>query len=152
VYKQIIIARKDLGMSPGKLAAQVSHASMAFLTWLVRDNAKLVHKYHGDIKEFTPDYYTTTFFVDREMYEQWMNGTFTKVVLQAKTRAHLMKAIDMAKELGMVEGTDYFVIRDACRTELEPEDDGTTVTCVGFKPMLEEVIDQIGKKFHMYME
>ncbi len=32
MYKQIIIARKDLNMSPGKLAAQVSHASMAFLS------------------------------------------------------------------------------------------------------------------------
>lgn len=31
MYKQLIIARKDLNMSPGKLAAQVSHASMAFL-------------------------------------------------------------------------------------------------------------------------
>ena len=30
MYKQIIIARKDLDMSSGKLAAQVSHASMAF--------------------------------------------------------------------------------------------------------------------------
>lgn len=29
MYKQIIIARKDI-MTPGKLAAQVSHASMAF--------------------------------------------------------------------------------------------------------------------------
>lgn len=31
MYKQLIIARKDLNMSPGKLAAQVSHASIAFL-------------------------------------------------------------------------------------------------------------------------
>lgn len=28
MYKQLIIARKDLNMSPGKLAAQVSHASI----------------------------------------------------------------------------------------------------------------------------
>lgn len=30
--RQVIIARKDLNMSDGKLSAQVSHASMAFLT------------------------------------------------------------------------------------------------------------------------
>lgn len=36
MYKQVIIARKDLNMSPGKLAAQVSHASMAFLTSMIR--------------------------------------------------------------------------------------------------------------------
>ena len=37
--RQLIIARKDLNMSAGKLAAQVSHASMAFLTAPLR-NAK----------------------------------------------------------------------------------------------------------------
>ena len=40
--KQLIIARKDLNMSPGKLAAQVSHASMAFLTNGLRANYKKV--------------------------------------------------------------------------------------------------------------
>ena len=34
--RQLIIARKDLQMSPGKLAAQVSHASMAFLSNMIR--------------------------------------------------------------------------------------------------------------------
>ena len=37
IMRQLIIARKDLGMSPGKLAAQVSHASMAFLTSKLRN-------------------------------------------------------------------------------------------------------------------
>ena len=36
--RQLIIARKDLQMSPGKLAAQVSHASMAFLSNLIRNS------------------------------------------------------------------------------------------------------------------
>lgn len=40
MVKQIIIVRKDLNMSYGKLAAQVSHASMAFLTTKIRNHAK----------------------------------------------------------------------------------------------------------------
>ncbi len=35
--RQLIIARKDLNMSPGKLAAQVSHASMAFLSHMIHE-------------------------------------------------------------------------------------------------------------------
>ena len=35
--RQLIIARKDLNMSPGKLAAQVSHASMAFLSHMIQE-------------------------------------------------------------------------------------------------------------------
>lgn len=38
MYKQIIIARKGLEMSPGKLAAQVSHASNAFLMQMIKYN------------------------------------------------------------------------------------------------------------------
>ena len=34
--RQVIIARKDLNMSPGKLAAQVAHASWAFLSKQIR--------------------------------------------------------------------------------------------------------------------
>ena len=37
--RQIIIARKDLNMSPGKLAAQVAHASIAFLSRKIRGHA-----------------------------------------------------------------------------------------------------------------
>ena len=40
--KQIIIVRKDLNMSKGKMAAQVAHASMAFLTSQIRKNSREV--------------------------------------------------------------------------------------------------------------
>lgn len=57
----------------------------------------------------------------------------------------------MAEELGMVEGKDFWLIRDNCHTELEPEEDGRTLTVIGFRPMDSEIIDQIGRKYHLYM-
>mgnify|MGYP000083455562 FL=1 len=52
----------------------------------------------------------------------------------------------------MKEGEDFFLIRDECRTELKSEDeDGRTLTCIGFKPMDSEIIDKIGRKYHLYM-
>lgn len=147
-YKQIIIIRKDLQMSPGKLAAQVSHASMAFLTNAVKRNAKIVTE---------PDiHYESNIVFEKDLYEKWILGTFTKVTLGARNKNQLLKAVEMAKELGMEEGVDYFLIKDNCYTELEPEEVdengiGRTLTCVGFKPMDAEVIDQIGKKYHLYV-
>ena len=139
--KQIIIVRKDLQMSPGKMSAQVSHASMAFLSHWIRNN-------------IDSDYNVNAKF-DSDIYDKWIKGIFTKVVLEAKNKNQLLKAIDKAKELGMVEGKDYFIIKDNCLTELEPEEIdengiGRTITCIGFKPMKNEVIDQIGKKYQVY--
>lgn len=39
--RQLIIARKDLQMSPGKLAAQCCHASMAFMTSNMRNESSI---------------------------------------------------------------------------------------------------------------
>lgn len=97
MYKQLIIARKDLNMSPGKLAAQVSH--------------------------------------------DWITGAETKVVCRAKNKDDLLRAVEAAKELGMEEYKDYFLIYDACRTELEKESPEGTLTCIGFRPMEAEEIE-----------
>ena len=148
MYKQCIIVRKDLNMSPGKMSAQVSHASMAFLTWAIRNNAS---KWISDFGT----HYVAELDFDQDLYEQWINGVFTKCVLSAKNRNQLLKAKTIAEELGMEEGKDFWLIRDNCYTELEPEEVdengvGRCLTCIGFRPMDSEIIDKIGKKYQLY--
>jgi PTH2 family peptidyl-tRNA hydrolase len=150
MYKQIIIARKDLNMSAGKLAAQVSHASMEFLTQMIRININTQVETVGGLLE-KAIYETYPLKIEQDLYEQWLNGEFTKCVLQAKNKNNLLKVKTMAEELGMKEGEDFFLIRDNCHTELIPEEDGKTLTCIGFKPMDSQIIDKIGKKFHIYI-
>ena len=205
LYKQVIIARKDLNMSTGKLAAQVSHASMAFLTNAIKQSAHEVldceigyaweGSFHGapkpalyrhpDLNRWAEEaraegkdffYYErvsvsagilrrcerkshieSVLKLDQGVYDGWINGIFTKVVLQARNKSQLLKVIDLAKEAGLVEGRDYFCIRDNCLTELVPEEVdengvGRTLTCIGFRPMESEIIDKIGRKYHIWTD
>ena len=201
MYKQLIIVRKDLPMSLGKVCAQVSHASMAFLTRMIQENTWKIaenryaawedeactrpqwykrndlhtwaeytrqagEKYfyarpvdpakpYGPLELCDPTYhYTTDMRIDTKLYEEWMGGIFTKVVCEAKNKNKLLKAVEIAQELGMVEGVDYFIIRDNCLTDIEPEEFdengvGRTITCIGFRPMEQEIMEKISKKFQL---
>lgn len=148
--RQLIIARKDLNMSPGKLAAQVAHASWAFLSNQIRDNGQ---KYiYNSLNQY---YYTDLLIIDKDVYEQWFCGIFTKTICEAKNKNQLLKAIQIANELGLEENKDFFLIKDACNTELVPEEIdengiGRTLTCIGFKPLPDEVAWKISKKFQLY--
>lgn len=151
MYKQIIIARKDLGMSAGKLAAQVSHASMEFLRSVIREKSIPCDDFCMNETKNDCTYYHVSIMFEKDLYEQWLDDEFAKVVLQAKNKNDLVKAVKMAEDLGMTEGKDYFLIRDNCHTELIPEEDGKTLTCIGFRPMSCEEIDKIGREYHIYV-
>lgn len=202
MYKQLIIVRKDLQMSVGKIAAQVSHGSMAFLTHMIQENTgKCIEnqyavwedlpkrtkpilykrldlyqwaeearkngqdyfyarpvdaaKPYGELELCQPSYhYVTHMNTDTKLYEEWLGGIFTKVVCEAKNKNKLLKAVEIAQELGLVENQDYFIIRDCCLTEIEPEEFdengvGRTITCIGFRPMEQEIMEKISKKFQL---
>ncbi len=162
MYKQIIIVRKDLNMSVGKLAAQVAHGSMAFFTSCLKAEKEFILQYNEantEILHMVWDYPQNSVFIpyalEQDIFENWICDSFTKCVLEAKNKNQLLKAKTMAEELGMEEGKDFFMIYDACNTELKPEfvDEngiGRTLTCIGFKPMDSEIIDKIGKKYQLY--
>lgn len=59
--------------------------------------------------------------LDTDLFHDWITGAETKVVCRAKNKDDLLRAVEAAKELGMEEYKDYFLIYDACRTELEKE-------------------------------
>lgn len=149
--RQLIIARKDLNMAAGKLSSQVSHASMAFLTAPLRAAEGNKNK----IKRIEDGKYVFGIKMDAETYNDWVCGIFTKTVCAAKNRNHLLKAKKMAKEMGMEEGKDFFLIKDNCLTELEPEEIdedgvGRTLTCIGFRPLPDDVAHKISRKFQLY--
>ena len=88
----------------------------------------------------------------RNQYDRTKSYTFTKTVCAAKNRNDLMKAVKISEDLGLVEGRDFFLIRDSCLTELEPEEfddagNGMTLTCIGFSPMDDDLAHKISRKY-----
>ena len=100
--RQLIIARKDLQMSPGKLAAQCCHASLAFLT----DPIGMGQGVEPIEKDGEITGYRAEIMLEKATYEEWFDGSFTKTVCGAKNRNQLLKAKTIAEELGLVESKD----------------------------------------------
>ncbi len=89
-YKQVIVVRKDLGMSCGKLAAQAAHASLEAAE---------------ESRRKIPD-----------VYRRWREEGAKKVVVQVNSEEELVKVYQEAIRNGLVA----VIIRDAGLTELEP--------------------------------
>lgn len=146
--KQIIVARRDLNMSPGKLAAQVSHASSMFMIEYIKKNFKKVIK-SGLLEDVYYGY--SEIEIPKELFEEWINDEYKKCVLGAKDKNDLLKLRNKAIENGMKEGKDFYLIYDNCHTELDAEEEnGKTLTCIGFLPMKDEIIDKVTKRYRLY--
>ena len=145
--KQYIILRKDARtrtgepVSPNKLAVMVAHSSMAFLANNIKNNAT----------KLEDGSYNVNFNLDEDIFENWFNESFTKVLLSAKNLNDLNKAIKRAKEIGLEENKDFFCIRDNCYTELIPDEgEYTCFIAIGFRPMDIEKINYVTKKYQLY--
>ncbi len=117
--KQVIVVRKDLNMRKGKIAAQVAHASMKFLT----DNNEAER---GDeiIVKLSP------------AEAMWLTGSFTKIVVGIDSEGALQDLVLRAE----LEGVEVHPIVDAGRTEFNGV---ATLTCAAFGPCEGSVLDRI---------
>ena len=131
-----------MNLSKGKMSAQIAHCAEAYWTNIMRESF---------IK--TENGYDVNLHFDKEIVEQYIQGAFVKTVCQAKNKNQLLKAGDIAKDLGLVEGKDYGFIYDNCLTELTPEEEnGTCLTTFWTAPLPDEIAHAISKKYHLYVD
>ncbi len=143
-YRRLFIMRKDLNMSAGKLAAQVSHCAEAYWMNLLRAGAIPVESADGLS-------YLCASEIPKDIFYEYINGSFVKTICAAKNKGHLLKAKSKAEALGLVDGIDFGLICDNCLTELEPEEEnGTTMTGIWFRPLPDDVAHEISKKYQLY--
>lgn len=142
--RRLFIIRKDLNLSAGKLAAMVAHCAEGYWIRLISKNSIA----DGDV-------YQVTFELDSKIMAEYIQGLFVKTICEAKNLNHLMKVKEVADELGLVQGTDYDFIDDACLTELKPEatdENGKPYCRVGvwFKPLSDDDSHKLSKKYQLY--
>jgi PTH2 family peptidyl-tRNA hydrolase len=115
--KQVIVVRKDLNMRKGKLAAQVAHASMAFIT----RNLDVV----GKTRLFDGEFAVHTLLTQEQL--DWLSSSFTKICVYVNSEEELEAVASKAEAAGL---TTHRII-DNGLTEFNGV---KTFTCVGIGP------------------
>ena len=116
-YAQYIVANKGLGMSAGKLAAQVAHASVkGFQISLATDWPE------GEVDPLT----------------EWDKTGHTKIVLEARDTEHLIAFREFAKS----RGYESWLVIDEGRTEVAAH----SPTALGF-PILDRADRDVAHTF-----
>jgi PTH2 family peptidyl-tRNA hydrolase len=128
--KQVIVMRTDLNMRKGKMIAQGSHASMAFLTR--QSKFDYIEKDDDEVA------FINTEMDNKEEAEEWMREAFTKICLQCNSEQELDDIYNKAKDAGL---TVHLVI-DKGLTEFNGV---PTKTCLCIGPHYSEKIDTITK-------
>lgn len=96
---------------------------------------------------------TVSFEVPKDVWNDYVNGIFTKTVCECRNRAQLEKAAEAARGLRLSEGKDWGYIRDCCKTDLVPENpDGTTTVGIWFRPLPDETAHAVSMKFKLYRD
>ena len=131
--KQVIVIRKDLKMRKGKMIAQGSHASMAPILQLLRNNTP-IENFNPEIKDGK---YTLSMDIEvGSPLDEWLRKGFTKVCVYVNSEEELLNIYKKAKEKNLPTN----LITDSGRTEFGGV---PTNTCIAIGPDEVEKIDEI---------
>lgn len=132
--KQVIVVRKDIDMSPGKMGGQCAHAAMGvFFDWMKQFSDDI------DLKNgtFLRTYHISALSESTEF--DYIEGAFTKIVVEVENEDELLALYNKASDMGFLTS----IITDAARTEFtEP-----TTTCICIGPISDE--DCVGLTDHL---
>ena len=114
--KQVIVMRKDLNLSKGRLVTQGSHASIAFLTTLIQE-------------------YDSEPLPLSEAEKEWVYGTFFKICVGVDGEKELLdigyQAVNLGLKVRYIQETMEF--------------DEPTFTCLAIGPDYSSNIDPVTK-------
>ena len=120
--KQVIVVRKDLNMRKGKIAAQVAHGSMAFLTRGGLDDIYGIK--HKNEMRFATDWMKVSFAKE---VKEWLENSFKKVVVYVDSEDEIWEIDKRARKANLVS----HIVTDRGLTEFNGV---TTLTCVAIGP------------------
>ena len=125
--KQVIVFRKDLKVRKGKYGAQVAHASLKVILNMMTLEI--------DIYERSQYKKRTLTYAKDSPIDQWINGTFTKIMVSCKNEEELLSLYAQAQEANI----PCALIRDAGKTEFKKP----TNTCLAIGPGNDDEINKI---------
>ena len=130
--KQILVFNRSLNMPAGKLAAQLSHASLGCVLKLFEKNtAYSIFSMKADFHTSSPEY-------------EWLENEFTKIVCYVKSEEALLKVHANAEAAGL----NTVLIKDAGHTFF----DKPTYTCVGIGPAFDEDLKPVTGKLQLFKD
>jgi len=130
-YKMVVVARSDLELSPGKLAAQACHAALAA---------------HRFAISATTSASGNNSHSSQTVLSQWRAGGEKIVILRGPTGGGEMGGLGGVIAAAARLGLPHFAVRDAGRTEVEPG----TVTVLAVGPAEEGEVDAVTGSLKLY--
>jgi peptidyl-tRNA hydrolase len=134
MYKQVIVVRNELQMPAGKMAAQVAHAALAAVIKDTIDKTPISKSIWGE-EELPGEDWIHAIRISEDTHN-WLEESFTKVVVTVETEEEIFNLAKQAEGMGL----PVAVMVDNGSTVFH---NVKTVTCLAIGPGKRAEIDKV---------